>query len=75
MKNSQLFKLNTADLTKGLFVAMITAVLVFLNQSLAEGAFVLDWNAILKTAASAAVAYLLKNLFTNSDGEILQKEK
>jgi hypothetical protein len=76
MKNSSFLKLNWQDYAKGLIVAVGTTVLTALMTSLNSGHLPQgkEWAGIGTAAISAAVAYLLKNLFTNSDGTIGGKE-
>ena len=74
MTFSELFKINGVDVTKGLIVAVFTAVLVIVNDTINSGSFSFDWMHIGKTALAAAVAYLLKQLFTNSVGQFLSGE-
>jgi hypothetical protein len=67
-------KLSTADLIKSGIIAVISAVLTFLQQFIfAETGEVrhIDWRAVGGVAAAAAIAYILKNLFSNSSGEFL----
>ena len=74
---SKFLKLNLKDLIKGLLLAFITAIITGLYELLQVGA-VLDWVTIkpcLLVAVAAALSYLIKNLFTNKDGEILKTEK
>lgn len=75
MKFSEFLKLNVFDLSKGLIVAVFTSVLVILNDTISAGSFAFDWSHILKTSMAAAVAYLLKQLMTNNQGELLKKDK
>jgi VIT1/CCC1 family predicted Fe2+/Mn2+ transporter len=74
---SKFLNLNLVDLGKGLIVAVITAVLTFAYEALQAGTLFAPGT--LKTvglvALSALVAYLLKNLFTNSTGQIIKTEK
>jgi hypothetical protein len=76
MQNSPFGKLNLRDLINGLVVAFLTASLTGLIQTLDSG--VLPTLAELKTSALAgtvaSLAYLLKNLVTNSQGEIAKPE-
>lgn len=77
MKNSKFFNLNWADLGKGLLIAFLTALLGGLLELLQAGTLPTTWVAfqpIFEVSLSAAVAYLLKNLFTNSSGELLKRE-
>jgi 4-amino-4-deoxy-L-arabinose transferase-like glycosyltransferase len=77
MSNSPFGKLNLRDLINGLVVAFITASLTGLVQVLDSG--VLPTLAELKSAGLAGVvaslAYLLKNLVTNSQGEMAKVEQ
>jgi hypothetical protein len=77
MSNSPFGKLNLRDLINGLVVAFLTASLTGLVQILDSG--VLPTLAELKSAGLAGVvaslAYLLKNLVTNSQGEVAKVEQ
>lgn len=77
MVRSDFLNLNGRDYLKGLIVALLTAVITFLYEWIAAGK-PLDLS-LLKTvglvALSAGLAYLLKNLGTNSSGQILKTEK
>jgi hypothetical protein len=73
---SNFLNLNLRDFFKGLVLAVITAVVAFLYEKLLAGV-PLDLTllkAVGMTALAAFLAYLLKNLFTNSQGEILTPE-
>jgi len=73
---SGLFKLNFNDLFKGFVVAALAAIGTILVPMLDAGA--LPTLAQLGTAGAAGLtaglAYLVKNLFTNSSGEIAKPE-
>ena len=74
---SGFLKLNARDFAKGLLLAVITAVITGLYELLQSGTFAFDWltlKPIVIAAVSAALAYLLKNLFTNTEGQILTKD-
>jgi len=73
--NSSIFTLNKADFIKGLIIAVITAVITLLYNTVQTGSLTFDWKAISTAAASAALAYIMKNLLTNSSDEFLKKEK
>jgi EamA domain-containing membrane protein RarD len=72
---SSIFTLNKADFLKGLIIAVITAVITILYNTVQVGSLSFDWKAISTAAASAALAYIMKNLLTNSDDEFLKKDK
>lgn len=77
MSNSPFGKLNLRDLINGLVVAFLTTSLTALAQILDSG--VLPSLVELKSAGLAGVvaslAYLLKNLVTNSQGEVAKVEQ
>jgi hypothetical protein len=78
MNNSNFFSLNWKDFGKGLIVAIITAFVTMLCQALTATPVHLPTGAELKTdalyALAAGASYVLKNLFSNSAGEVLSKE-
>ena len=61
---SDFLKLNLNDILKGLLMAILTPVVVIIQQSLDAGLFVFDWKSIGLAALSGGVAYLVKNFFT-----------
>jgi len=77
MKQSKFFNLNWADLGKGLLIAFLTALLGGILELLQAGTLPTTWIAfqpIFELSLAAAVSYLLKNLFTNSEGQIAKGE-
>jgi hypothetical protein len=76
MMKSKLFTLDWRDLINGLFVAFLTAILTGIIDMLGNGA-VFDWihlKPVLIAGISAALAYLLKSLSTNSHNQLFTKE-
>ena len=72
--NSLFLSLNTKDFIKGLLIAVLSAVVTILYNTIQTGSLTFDWKAIALTAMSSALAYIMKNLFTNSTGGFLKKE-
>jgi len=73
---SKFLTLNVRDFFKGLVVAVITAILTFAYEALQAGTL-FEMESIKKVgmvALAALIAYLIKNLLTNSQGEILTKD-
>ena len=64
MKNSNFLSLNWRDIANGLLMAILTPVVVVIQQSLESGIFVFDWKSIGLASLSGGVAYLVKNFFT-----------
>ncbi len=74
---SGFLKLNASDLLKGLLVAVLTALLTGLYQ-LVQANSELNWitmKPVVLAAVGAGLSYLIKNLFTNSEGTVLKTEK
>ena len=75
--NSNIFRINVADLGKGAVVAVIAAVLGWLYNAVNQPGFELndfvdlDWSRIIDTAVIAVVAYIGKNFGSDSDGKFL----
>jgi zinc transporter ZupT len=76
MKKSEFLKLKSQDFWKGLIVAVLTAAVTGLSTAITNAADFasFNWQSVVLAAAGGFVAYILKNLFTNSEGEILKTE-
>ena len=72
--NSTFLNLNNKDFIKGLIVAVLSAVITIIYNTVQAGSLTFDWKAIGLTALSSAIAYIMKNLFTNSTGSFLKKD-
>jgi TctA family transporter len=71
---SKFLALNSRDWIKGLVVSVLGAVLGLISTFIESGNLHFDWPTIGKAALLAGVAYITKNLFTNSKDEILSTE-
>ena len=75
--NSTFLTLNWKDVLKGFLVAVITALLTASYNAINAGGVNLTWDfwkPTLLAALGGGIAYLIKNVLTNSNGEILKKE-
>ena len=76
--NSTFGKINWLDILKGFVVAIFSALITGVYQIIQSGTpIVLSWaffQPIVYTAVAAGLAYLIKNVFTNSDGKTFVKE-
>lgn len=72
---SALGKLNLNDWAKGFLVAVVSAPLTIVYQSLAAGVLILNPTAMAIAAAAAGTAYILKNLGTGSGGKLLTNDQ
>lgn len=75
MKSSSFLSLSIKDFGKGLLMAVLGAVLGLVYGSVQAGNFTFDWKSIWQAALAAAVAYVIKNFFTNSSGQFMSTEK
>ncbi len=73
--NSTILTLNSSDFLKGLIMAVLSSVITVIYQTVEAGSLVFDWKAIGTIALTSALAYIMKNLFTNSTGQLFAKEK
>jgi hypothetical protein len=73
--NSTFFNLNASDFIKGLLMAVLSSVITVVYQTIEAGNLVFDWKAIGTIALTSGLAYIMKNLFTNSTGGFLKREK
>jgi hypothetical protein len=74
---SGLFKLNLSDFLKGALVAILTAVIGALYALVQSGTFpttFAELQPVLVAAVTAFLAYISKNLVTNSQGEVATPE-
>ena len=75
MKQSNFLSLGCRDLLRGLLMAVLTPVVVIIQQSLEAGILVLEWKSILTAGIAGGLAYLAKNLFTPADKSNKNLEK
>ena len=75
--NSNFLKLNFVDVLKGLIVAILTAILGAVYAILSAGGLptMQDAKTIGISCLWAGIAYLLKNIFTNSDWQPFTTEQ
>jgi len=73
---SKLFKLNAKDFIKGLIVAVLTAVITFAYEAIQTGELfsMVTLKKMGMVALGALLAYLIKNLLTNSQDQPLTPE-
>jgi len=74
---SNFFSLNLRDFAKGFAVFIITTILSAVGKYVDAGVIpttATQWKEIGMVALTASVAYILKNLFTNSADKILVPE-
>lgn len=71
---SKFLNLNSSDFIKGLIVAVLGTVISMVYSVLQTNSLEFDWKAIGMAALTSGMAYIMKNLFTNSDGKMMKKE-
>ena len=70
-KMSSFFSLNWKDIGKGIAMAVLTPIVGYILQVLTAGNFAIDPQKILILAATGFCAYVLKQLGTDSQGNLL----
>jgi len=73
---SQLLKINLADVGKALLIAFLTAFIGSIYVAFQAGHFptLQELGQAAMAGISAALAYLIKNFFTNSQNQLLKPE-
>lgn len=71
---STFLNLNSSDFLKGLIMAVLSSVITVVYQTVEAGSLTFDWKAIGTIALTSALAYIMKNLFTNSTGKLFATE-
>ena len=72
---SDLFQLNWRDISNGLLVAVISAVLVYIQQIIGDRGLARlaltseDVKTIVSIALTTGLGYLVKNLFEDNEGK------
>jgi len=74
---SKFLTLNVRDFFKGLVLAVIAALITWAYEALQAGTLFAPGalKSMGMVALAAVLAYLVKNLLTNSEGKILTPEK
>lgn len=77
MKEAKLFALKWKDVLKGFIVSILTVVMTGAMTSLSTGAMptMAELKVLAITGLGAGIAYLTKNFFSNSDGQMLKQEQ
>lgn len=68
---TKLWTVKMSDWERAFVVAIITAPLTIILQSVNAGSLVVNWKTILAAALSGGIAYILKNLGTGQNGNML----
>lgn len=72
-------KLNLRETGKGLFLAILGAMVTFLYNFIVDGGDIFDafksWRDIVSVGLTTGLLYIMTTLGSNSNGAILKKEK
>lgn len=76
-KQSTFLNLDLMDIGKGLIVAVLSTVLTALYSVVQDGTMPTgeEWKGVLSIAVTSALAYLVKNVFSNSEGKPFKSEQ
>jgi hypothetical protein len=78
MVKAKFLKINIKDIALGSLMAFLSSVITGLYEYLNAGKFPSTWvefKPIIIVGLSSFVAYIIKNFFTNSQGDLLKKEQ
>ena len=68
---TKLWRVKMSDWERAFVIAIITAPLTIIFQSVNAGSLVINWKTILAAAVSGGIAYIIKNLGTGQNGNML----
>ena len=72
--NSPFLNIDLKDFAKGLILAVLSSVLTIVYTTVQTGSLSIDWKLCLTTSLTSGIAYVIKNLFTNSKGQTFKSE-
>jgi len=67
---SNLFRLSSKDLIRGLIVAVLTAILPFIQEITTTQNLEIDWGKVASIGIMAGIGYLIKNFLTDDTGKL-----
>ena len=73
---SPFLRLNYTDLSRGIAISVLAAVLTYFSGVLSSPTFsftAIDWNEIIKLATITGISYLVKNVLSDESGKLLGK--
>ncbi len=68
---SRLGTVKLSDWWRGLIVAVATSPLTIIYESVSAGKLEFNWKSIILTGMAGGIAYLLKNIATGQNGNLL----
>lgn len=68
---TKLGTIKISDFWRGLFVAIATTPLSIIYESIKTGGLAFNWNSILSFAIIGGLGYIIKNLGTGQNGNLL----
>ena len=72
---TKLGTIRLGDFWRGFIIAILTAPLTILYETVQVGSLTFDWKKVSAVALAAGIAYLLKNLATGQGGKLLTDAK
>lgn len=73
---TKLWKIQLGDWGRGLLIAILTAPLTIIYQSLMATpvTLIFDWTSIIGAGLAGGIGYILKNLATGQNGNLLSNK-
>jgi len=69
---TKLGTIKLSDFWRGFIMAIIMAVLTVVYESIQKGSLSISWNTVALAGLGAGISYLIKNIGTGSQGNILK---
>jgi len=69
---TKLWTIKLSDWQRGLAIAILTTPLTIIYDSVSTEALTFDWRKIIAAAIAGGIAYILKNLLTGQQGNMLR---
>jgi len=73
--NTKIGTLSAYDFLKGLLVSMLTTTITMVYTCLEAGSIKFDWHTIGVASLCSGVGYIIKQLLTDENGQIIGQKK
>ena len=68
---TKLFTVKLSDWQRALIIAILTGPLTIIYDTISIGSLTFDWKKIITIAITGGIGYVLKNLLTGQNGNML----
>lgn len=68
---TELWSIKMTDWQRGLVVAILTTPFTIIYDLVIQGSLIFDWKKIIAAAIAGGLGYILKNIVTGANGNLL----